>query len=825
MQPKVHIAHPELGFRPPTAFNAIVAYTLGVDLGTTYTAAAVRTDGPAPTGQTQIVQAQIVQLGSRRAEIPSLVFLREDGVVLVGDAAERRGAREPARLAREFKRRLGDPVPVLVGGSPIPAHALIARVMEHVRETVIRGQEGPPARVSVTHPANWGPYKRELLLQAMTLADVPDVELRTEPEAAAVQYASQERVRPGEVVAVYDLGGGTFDAAVLRKTDTGFQLLGEPAGIEQLGGADFDEAVLAHVVDQLGPMAADLDPADPAVVEALGQLRRECVVAKEDLSSDTEVLIPVALPSVHTRVRLNRSEFEQMIGPALRETVAAMRRALRSAGVEAGGLRSILLAGGSSRIPLVSELLSTEFGRPLVLDANPEHSIALGAALASGAAVMAAPPARPVAAAVVPAPARPYPTAPYPTEARESPQPIAHHPAVPAAPPAAPPQTGVYRAGAPTASPPLAVPPARTISPPPLVPPLPAQPLAQPKRTGRVAAITAAALAVALIAGGTTWFLLSRGDGGDDDNGGGPTPGSGESLGVAPSADAPEIVGAWKRLADLPVAVDGAAVTAYKNKVWVAGGLAKGAKLTSVYVFDPKSGKWSEGPELPRQISGGALVATPWTLYLLGGAALDGGASTQVLKLSPDATAWLPDVPLPEARADGAAAFDGSHVIYAGGATKSGVSADTVWSLEDGRWTSIGKLSEPRQDLAAVGGDDAVSVLGGRDAQRDTTSGVIDRIAKGKVTQPRTVKVDPPVHGGAAVRLAGIGTCLVGGETGQGYSDWWCDTPSATATQPRLDPQRAGLGSALIGRTVYVVGGHGAGFQGLNRLEAFTAPE
>ena len=83
---------------------------------------------------------------------------------------------------------------------------------------------------------------------------------------------------------MYDLGGGTFDAAVLRKTEDGFELLGEPAGIEQLGGVDFDEAVLAHVVDTLGDVVRDLDPADPAVVEALAQLRRDCIVAKEDLS-------------------------------------------------------------------------------------------------------------------------------------------------------------------------------------------------------------------------------------------------------------------------------------------------------------------------------------------------------------------------------------------------------------------------------------------------------------------------------------------------------------------------------------------------------------
>jgi len=97
-----------------------VEYGLGVDLGTTYTAAAVRHNG----------HAEVARLGSRRAEIPSVVFVRPDGRVLIGEAAERRGAEEPGRLAREFKRRVGDPVPLLVGGSPYPAHALMARLLE-----------------------------------------------------------------------------------------------------------------------------------------------------------------------------------------------------------------------------------------------------------------------------------------------------------------------------------------------------------------------------------------------------------------------------------------------------------------------------------------------------------------------------------------------------------------------------------------------------------------------------------------------------------------------------------------------------------------------
>jgi molecular chaperone DnaK len=350
-----------------------VEYGLGVDLGTTYTAAAVRVDG----------RVEVVQLGGRRQEIPSLVFVRADGEILIGEAAERRGATEPGRLAREFKRRVGDPVPILVGGAPYSAHALMARLLKEVYAIVSQVQDGPPSAVTVTHPANWGPYKRELLDQAVRLADIAGVRFRSEPEAAAIQYASSERVRPDEVIAVYDLGGGTFDAAVLRKTATGFDLLGEPEGIEQLGGIDFDEAVFGHVMTTLGDAIGRLDPDDDGATAALARLRRDCVEAKEGLSFDTEVMIPVALPELHTRVRLNRSEFEAMIAPALGETVAAMRRALRSAGVAPDALRSILLAGGSSRIPVVGQLLTAEFGRPVVLDPRPEHAIALGAAQAS----------------------------------------------------------------------------------------------------------------------------------------------------------------------------------------------------------------------------------------------------------------------------------------------------------------------------------------------------------------------------------------------------------------------------------------------------------
>jgi len=384
-----------------------VRYGLGVDLGTTYTAAAVRVDD----------RLQIVQLGSQRPEIPSVVYVKPDGAMLVGDAADWRGDAEPHRLVREFKRRMGDPVSIMVAGSPYSAHMLTAGLLRHVVDTVTQQQEGPPDAVTIAYPANWTSFKRDFLVQAAHLAELGEVSLRTEPEAAALQYAATERIRPGETLAVYDLGGGTFDAAVLRKTATGFELLGAPEGIEHLGGSDFDEVVLDHVTATLGPAVADLDLEDDEVVAGLARLRRDCVRAKENLSFDTEATIQVALPGLHRRVRINRSEFEARTGPPLEQTVAATRRALRSAGVEPADLRCVLLTGGASRIPLVGQLLSTAFDRPLAIDAHPEHSVALGAALATGPAPIDR------VAPISPAPISPAPTSPAPVAPAAGPEP------------------------------------------------------------------------------------------------------------------------------------------------------------------------------------------------------------------------------------------------------------------------------------------------------------------------------------------------------------------------------------------------------------------
>ncbi|MCD2188610.1 Hsp70 family protein, partial [Actinomycetospora soli] len=353
-------------------------YRLGIDLGTTYTAAAVSR----PAGGSAWGEPEIVALGSRSASVSSVLYLAPDGTVLVGESAERRARTEPERVVRQFKRRIGDDVPLVVGDAVHTAQELAARMARWVTDKVAEREGGPAETVAVTHPASWGGHKRELLATALREVGLPATTFLPEPQAAAVAYAAKEHVGTGGAVAVYDLGGGTFDSAVVRKTADGFELPGAPEGIEQLGGVDFDDRVFDHARAGVGAAFDELDPEDPDVVSAITRLRQECVEAKEALSSDTEVTIPVLLPTVRTNVRLTRREFEAMIRGSLDHTVAALTRTVASAGLSADDLQAVLLVGGSSRIPLVAQMVSEELGRPVAVDADPKTAIAVGAVLA-----------------------------------------------------------------------------------------------------------------------------------------------------------------------------------------------------------------------------------------------------------------------------------------------------------------------------------------------------------------------------------------------------------------------------------------------------------
>jgi len=369
-----------------------VGYDLGVDLGTTFVAAAISRDG----------RAEMCTLGNQTVVSPAVVYFNEASELVFGEAAERRGLSHPDRVERAFKRRLGDPTPVVLGGVPQQVTALMAAQLRDVLDTVAKVEGSPPDRVALTYPANWGPYRRELFEEIPQLAGLLDHVTLTEPEAAAAYYGASRILGEGDTLAVYDLGGGTFDATVLRKQNGVVEVIGDPEGIERLGGIDFDEAIIQWINYRHGGALAELDMSEPRSAAAMAKLRQECVQAKEALSVDTETSIPVLLLNRQFFARLTRGEFEGMIRAPIESTIGTLVRAVHTARLEVQQLSAVLLVGGSSRIPLIERMIAEETGRPTVTDAHPKYAVALGAAMVAGlrpvtAGVGAAMAPRPVA--------------------------------------------------------------------------------------------------------------------------------------------------------------------------------------------------------------------------------------------------------------------------------------------------------------------------------------------------------------------------------------------------------------------------------------------
>ncbi|MFG6492124.1 Hsp70 family protein [Microbacterium sp. P03] len=348
-------------------------YYLAVDVGMSRTAAAT-----ARYGADRAVHVDGFPLGRHLASAPTAVFVAE-GELLFSDAAIRRGIVQPERLVREFTRRIGDDVPIRAGDQRFTPEQLYARTVAWVVDTVSEREGREPSGVAVTVPLGWGDYRRELVRDALSREGWRDAVLFTEPEAAARHYVAERPLARERVLALYDLGGGTFDAAVLRVGNGHVDVLGQPQGLSSFGGADLDDVVVRHAVQAAGLTAADLGD-DRESRMALTALRRECIEAKESLSFDSEAVIPVMLGGRSVTVRLTRSEFEDMIEAGIVDTVDALAEAIAGSQVAPAEIEAVLLTGGSSRIPRIAQLLSERFDRPIAVDSDPKAIMALGAA-------------------------------------------------------------------------------------------------------------------------------------------------------------------------------------------------------------------------------------------------------------------------------------------------------------------------------------------------------------------------------------------------------------------------------------------------------------
>jgi parallel beta-helix repeat protein len=352
---------------------------LGIDFGTCYSSAALMLGGQDRTPQA------IKEPLKHGFSFPSSVFLIQQGDILVGQSAENSRQKDPQRYRREFKRDLGSSDPYMLGNCPMLPEELVAEVIRKLKteaDKALVGRGVPSLTGAViTVPATYQAYKRKLMQEACAKAGFSQVELLEEPVAAAIYYSHEARVDDGDIILVYDLGGGTFDASLIQKQGSGYQLLALPKGLSHCGGTDFDRQIYQDLRDQCNEaLRQQLEAKDAWLARALVQ--DLCRDLKHQLSEAEEstIYIPIALGTVEP-YSLTRQTFNSLIALLIDETIDTCDQLVRSAGIRWQRVNQILLVGGSCRIPYVREAIEKKLDqRPLLVD-EPELAVCFGAAI------------------------------------------------------------------------------------------------------------------------------------------------------------------------------------------------------------------------------------------------------------------------------------------------------------------------------------------------------------------------------------------------------------------------------------------------------------
>ncbi len=344
---------------------------IGIDLGTTYSATAIVRDG-APA---------IVPHGDERI-MPSVVGQAPQGALLVGTPARNQYALYPASTIRSIKRQMGQDSRVRLGEREWSLAEISALILRELKRSAEQQLGEPVERAVITVPAYFSDAARQATRTAGELAGFSVERIINEPTAAALAYGLAGD-QAQHLVAVYDLGGGTFDVSIVE-LDSGVVEVRASHGNTQLGGDDFD----ARLVDRLAARFQEAHGADPREDRrALARLTHAAERAKIALSSQPavrvreEYLLSSGATPLHLDVEITREEFEELIGDLIEGTLESFDAALSDAQLSAEDLDNILLVGGSTRIPLVQRLLGEHTGIAPIMAVNPDEAVALGAAV------------------------------------------------------------------------------------------------------------------------------------------------------------------------------------------------------------------------------------------------------------------------------------------------------------------------------------------------------------------------------------------------------------------------------------------------------------
>ena len=371
---------------------------IGIDLGTTNSCVAVM------DGKT----AKVIENSEGARTTPSIVAMNDDGERLVGVAAKRQAVTNPERTFFAVKRLIGrryeDPmvekdkhlVPykivkgangdawVEADGKPYSPSQISAFTLGKMKETAEAFLGGPVTQAVITVPAYFNDAQRQATKDAGKIAGLEVLRIINEPTAAALAYGLDKKT--AGTIAVYDLGGGTFDVSVLEIGDGVFEVK-STNGDTFLGGEDFDMRLVGYLADEF-KKESGIDLRNDKL--ALQRLKEAAEKAKIELSStaQTEINLPFitmdATGPKHLNLKLTRAKFEALVDDLIQRTVEPCKAALKDAGLTAGQIDEVVLVGGMTRMPKVQEIVKSFFGREPHKGVNPDEVVAIGAAIQGG---------------------------------------------------------------------------------------------------------------------------------------------------------------------------------------------------------------------------------------------------------------------------------------------------------------------------------------------------------------------------------------------------------------------------------------------------------
>lgn len=343
---------------------------IGIDLGTTNSEVAVVQSG----------QAKIISLADGNKMLPSVVGIGEDQAILVGTSALNQYLLAPERTVKSIKRKMGQAEKVSMQGqdySPQEISAAILKELKQVAESYL-GHEVQKAVITV--PAYFNDAQRQATREAGEIAGLDVVRMINEPTAAALAYESGHK--GSRRILVYDLGGGTFDVSVVQIEEGVVEVISSH-GNNQLGGDDFDQKIVDHILEFIKTEHG----LEVEMGKTMARIVRASETAKKNLSDQPFVLIEEEYllekkgQPIHLSLELTRDQYEEMIEPYIEETLQAVHTALRGASLTSSEVEQILLVGGATRTPLVSQKLEEVFGLQPHAEVNPDLCVALGAAI------------------------------------------------------------------------------------------------------------------------------------------------------------------------------------------------------------------------------------------------------------------------------------------------------------------------------------------------------------------------------------------------------------------------------------------------------------